>query len=36
MVDAIIDGLMVNFRLTKSEEKIAEWSDNVQHEIGLK
>ena len=35
-LDAIIDGLMVNFRLTKSdaEEKIAEWSDNVQHEIG--
>ena len=31
----IIDGLMVNFKLSKAsaEEKVAEWSQNVQHEV---
>jgi len=35
-LDSIIDGLMINFKLSKAqaEEKIATWSENVQHEIG--
>ena len=35
-LDAIIEGLIINFRLSKekAEEKIASWSENVQHEIG--
>ena len=34
-LESIIEGLMVNFKLSKSdaEEKIATWSENIQHEI---
>jgi len=34
-LESIIEGLMVNFKLSKNsaEEKIATWSENIQHEI---